>query len=97
MTELDIEARAFLKEFQDQPEDVRQVFIYAMCQTMQQSGQLEFLGAFDNPGIGVTLLYRNPDADEVFEIVKPDITQEEESALNEHIAELLEQNARSAV
>lgn len=97
MHELDNEARAFLEEFQDQPEEIRRVFIYAICQTMQQAGHLEFLGAFDNPGMGVTLVYRNPDADEVFEIVKPEISEDEESALNGHIAELLAQNARTAV
>lgn len=97
MQELDTEARAFLEELQDQPERIRRVFIYAICQTMQQAGHLEFLGAFDNPGIGVTLIYRNPEADEVFEIVKPDITNEEESALNGDIADLLAEYARTAV
>jgi len=97
MQELDGEARAFLEELQDQPEQIRRVFIYAICQTMQQAGHLEFLGAFDNPGIGVTLIYRNPEANEVFEIVKPDITHDEENALNGDIAELLAENARTAV
>jgi hypothetical protein len=96
MQELDSEARAFLEELQDQPERVRQVFIYAICQTMQQAGHLESVGAFDNAGIGVTLIYRNPETGEVFEIVKPDITTEEENALNGDIAELLAQNARTA-
>ena len=96
MDEFDVEARAFLKEFQDQPEDVRQVFIYAMCQTMQQAGQLQFLGAFNTPEIGTTLLYRNKDSSEVFEIIKPKMTQEEEHAMRAHIAELLQENARTA-
>lgn len=96
MNELDTEARAFLKEFEDQPEDVRRIFIYAICQTMDQAGLLQFVGAFKTPGLGVTLLYRNTDSGEVFEIVKPDITVEEEQAMRAHIGELLREEARTA-
>lgn len=96
MQELDNEARAFLEELQGEPEQIRRIFIYAICQTMQQAGHLEFMGAFDSPGVGTTLIYRNPGADEVFEIVKPDMTVEEETALNGDITDLLAENARTA-
>jgi len=96
MSELDAEARAFLQEFQDQPEEVRRIFIYVMCQTMTVTGMLRFVGAFNDPVVGVTLLYKNPDSGEVFEIVKPDMTSEDEQAVRTHITELLQENARAA-
>ena len=96
MSDLDIEARAFLQEFQDQPEEIRRIFIYVICQTMVQAGMLEFVGAFNSQGLGVTLIYKNPDVGEVFEIVKPDMTQEEEQAVRTHIGELLQENAQAA-
>lgn len=96
MSELDAEARAFLQEFQDQPEEVRRIFVYVMCQTMVVTGMLRFVGAFNDPVVGVTLLYKNPDTGEVFEIVKPDMTTEDEQAVRAHITELLQENARAA-
>lgn len=96
MKDNEAEARAFLLEFQDQPEDIRRIFIYVICQTMVQAGMLEFLGAFNTSGIGVTLVYKNPDAGEIFEIIKPDMTQEEEQAVRIHIEELLQENAQAA-
>lgn len=96
MGELNSEARAFLQEFQDQPEEVRQIFVYVMCQTMVLTGILKFVGAFRDPVIGVTLLYKNPDTGEVLEIVKPDMTAEDEQAMHAHITELLQENARAA-
>jgi hypothetical protein len=36
---------AFLQEFQDQPEEVRRVFVYVMCQPMVVTGMLRFVGA----------------------------------------------------
>ena len=97
METLNTEARAFLKEFQEQPEDIRRIFIYAICQTMDQAGLLQFVGVFDTPGLGVTLIYKNPDSGEVFEILKPNMSQEEEQAMRVHIGELLQESARSAV
>jgi len=96
MSELNAEARAFLEEFQDQPEEVRRIFVYVVCQTMVCTGLLRFLGAFKDPGVGVTLIYKNPDTGEVFEVVKPDMSNEEEQAMRTHIAELLRENARAA-
>lgn len=92
----DMEMHAFLREFQDQPEDVRRIFVYAICQTMEQAGLLTFVGAFNNPGIGVTLLYQNPDTSEILEIIKPNISQDEENAIRAHIGELLQENSRAA-
>jgi hypothetical protein len=96
MNELDSEARAFLKEFENQPEEIRRIFVYVICQTMEQAGLLQFVGAFRIPRLGVTLLYQNPDTGEAFEVLKPDITGEEEQAMREHIGELLKEQARSA-
>ena len=96
MSELNLEARAFLEEFQDQPEEIRQIFVYVMCQTMVCTGMLKFLGVFKDPRMGVTLIYKNPDTGEVFEVVKPVMTNEEEHALRTHISELLQENARAA-
>jgi hypothetical protein len=92
----EVEARAFLKEFQQQPEEIRRIFLYAICQTMDQAGLLQFMGVYDTPEIGTTLIYKNPDTGEVFEIVKPEITGEEESAMRAHIGELLQESARTA-
>lgn len=92
----DLQVRAFLEEFEDQPPEIRQIFIYAICQTMVQTGALEFKGAFLAPGIGVTLLYRNVDSGNIFEIVKPAMTDEEEQAMRAHIAELLQESAQAA-
>ena len=96
MSELNVEARAFLEEFQGQPEDVRQIFVYVMCQTMVCTGVLNFVGAFKDPAIGTTLIYKNPDTGEVLEIAKPEMTDEEEHALRNHIVELLEESAQAA-
>lgn len=96
MGELDMEARAFLEKFQDQPVEIRQIFVYVVCQTMVQTGLLRFMGAFDNPGLGITLIYKNPDTGEAFEITKPEMTSDEEQALQTHITELLQGNARAA-
>lgn len=95
MKDADAEARVFLEEFEGQPEEVRQIFLYAVCQTMVQAGTLQFVGAFSSCGLGVTLVYRNPDTGEVFEIVKPAITEDEEQAMQAHIGELLQENARA--
>lgn len=91
----ELDSREFLQEFQDQPEDIRQIFLYAICQTMVQTGILELLGVFTDITIGVTLIYRNPDSGEVFEIVKPKMTDEEEQAMRTHIGELLQEHARA--
>lgn len=96
MSELNMEARAFLEEFQDQPEEVRQIFVYVMCQTMVCTGMLKFVGAFRDPLVGVTLIFKNPDTGEVLEIVKPEMTDDEEHALHNHIKELLQESARAA-
>ena len=92
----DAETRAFLQEFQEQPEDVRRVFLYVICQTMVQAGLLESLGVFRTPGLGTTLLYRNPQTHEIFEIVKPDVSDEEAQDLKLHIRELLQEQARAS-
>lgn len=92
----DLEARAFLREFRQQPEEVRRIFIYVICQTMVQAGLLEFVGAFTTPVIGKTLLYKNTETCEVFEIAKPDITSDEEQAINAHIREQLQESAHAA-
>jgi hypothetical protein len=97
MDELNVEARAFLKDFQQQPEEVRRIFLYAICQTMDQAGLLEFMGAFTTPGLGATLIYRNPDTGEVFEILKPKMSSEEERAMRAHIGKLLQESAQKAV
>ena len=96
MDESSVEARVFLEEFQDRPEEVRRILLYAICQTMVQAGTLLFEGAFRDPRIGVTLLYKNPDTGEIFEIIKPAMTDEEEQAMRMHIGELLQENARAA-
>lgn len=96
MMNMDYEVRAFLEEFQSQPEEVRRLYIYAICQTMVQTGSLRFLGAFNNPGLGITHIYQNSDTDEVFEIVKPAMTAEEEQAMKAHITELLQESAQAA-
>lgn len=96
MSELNVEARAFLEEFQGQPEDVRQIFVYVMCQTMVCTGVLSFVGAFKDPAIGATLIYKNLETGEVLEIVKPSMTDEEEHALHNHITELLRESAQAA-
>ena len=96
MSELDNEARAFLEEFQDQPEEVRRIFVYVVCQTMVCTGMLKFAGVFKDPAVGVTLIYKNPDTGEVFEVVKPEMTNAEEQAVKTHIEELLQENARAA-
>lgn len=93
MNEMDIEARAFLEEFQGQPEDVKRIFLYVICQTMLQAGMLQLIGVFDNRGLGVTLILRNPDTDEVFEILKPDVTEDEDREMKAHIQELLQEHA----
>lgn len=96
MDSIDTEARAFLKEFEDQPDEVRRLFVYTICQTMEQSGLLRLMGAFRSTDLGVSLIYRNPDTGDLFEILKPEMTSEEEEALREHIGELLQEQARSA-
>ena len=96
MNDTDVEARVFLEEFQEQPEEVRRIFLYAICQTMVQAGTLQCAGVFTSPGIGVTLLYKNPDTGEIFEIIKPAMTEDEEHAMRAHIGELLQENARAA-
>ncbi|MCE5322860.1 hypothetical protein LLG46_06025 [bacterium] len=95
MNEMDIEARAFLQEFQGQPEEIKRIFIYVICQTMLQAGMLQLIGAFDNINIGVTLIFRNPDTGEVFEIAKPEVTEEEDQDMKAHIQELLQEHARA--
>ncbi len=97
MDELGLEASTFLREFQDQPEEIRRIFLYAICQTMVQAGLLEFLGAFATPGYGTTILYKNSDTQEIIEILRPEMSVEEEQAMRAHIGELLQESARSAV
>ena len=96
MKDIEVEARVFLEEFEGQPEEVRRIFLYAVCQTMVQAGTLQFVGAFAGSGLGVTHLYRNPDTGEVFEIIKPAMTEDEEQAMQAHIGELLQENAQAA-
>lgn len=95
MNELEKGGREFLREFEDQPEEIRQLFLYVVCQTMVHTGALRLVGAFSDPLVGVTLLYRNPDSGAVFEVVKPEMTQEEETAMRTHIGELLQEHARA--
>ena len=95
MNDIDVEARVFLEEFEGQPEEVRRIFLYAVCQTMVQTGSLECVGAFTGSGASVTLLYKNPDTGEVFEIIKPAMTEDEEQAMQAHISELLQENAQA--
>ena len=90
MSETNTEARAFLEELQHQPEEIRQVFLYVLCQTMVQSGMLELAGAWKTSDWEVTLIYKNPDTGDFFDIAKPQITEEEELAMKEHIGQLLQ-------
>ena len=96
MDNLDSEARAFLKEFQQQPDEVRRLFLYVICQTMDQAGMLECVGAFNTPRPWGHAPLQNPDSGEIFEIVKPEMSTEEEHAMRAHIGELLQGQARSA-
>ncbi len=96
MGEVGYEASELLQEFANQPEELRQVFLYAICQTMVQAGNLDFVGAFNTGGDLRTVIYRNRDTGDVFEIVKPDMSQEEEQALRARIAELLQDIAEAA-
>lgn len=96
MSYQDASARAFLDDMQSQPETIREVMLYALCQTMVQAGLLQFVGAFNTPNVGTTLLYKNPDTGEIVEIVKPQMTEEEEQAMQAHIGELLEEEAARA-
>lgn len=96
MNEGTVEARVFIEEFEGQPEEIRRILLYAICQTMVQAGTLLFMGAFKDPRMGTTLLYKNPDTGEVFEIIKPAMTDDEEQAMRSHISELLQENARAA-
>lgn len=93
---LNNDARIFLEEFQLQSEEVREVFIYAACQSMVQTGLLQFLGVFNNAEYGPMLLYKNSDTGDVFEITKPELSDEEDSAIRAHIGELLREAARAA-
>ncbi|MCE5314388.1 MAG: hypothetical protein ABFD49_11585 [Armatimonadota bacterium] len=95
MNEMDIETRAFLQEFQGQPDDVKRIFIYVICQTMLHTGMLQLLGAFTDGAKGITLIYRNPDTEEVFEIAKPEFSEDEEREMDLRIQELLQENARA--
>jgi hypothetical protein len=95
MNEMDIEARAVLEEFQGQPEEIKRLFIYVICQTMLQTGMLQLIGVFDNKNIGTTLIFRNPDTGEVFEIAKPEVTDEEDQEMKAHIQELLQEHANA--
>ncbi|MCL5103649.1 MAG: hypothetical protein M1133_05985 [Armatimonadetes bacterium] len=96
MNTFDIEARAFLKEFQQQPEEIRRVFLYVICQTMVQTGLLELTGVSKTLGLGVTLVYRKLDTGEMFDIVKPEMSKDEEQAIGARIGELLRESARAA-
>lgn len=89
----DIEARAFLRDFEDYPKETRGLFLYVICQTMLRQGLLELLGAFQNPGRPVELLFRNPCTGNVFEIGKPDINADEEQAIGGQIDKLLLESA----
>jgi len=95
MNNVDIEARAVLQEVQGQPEEIQRIFVYVVCQTMQQTGLLQLIGAFENPGMGSTLIYRNPDTGEIFEILKPTFSDDDEQAMKAHIKELLQENAQA--
>jgi hypothetical protein len=81
------------KSIEEQPEEVRSLMIYAICQTMTQAGSLELVGATTTPHLGATLLYRNPDTSEVFEIVKPPLTDDEERHIEEDIKRMLSSEA----
>jgi len=95
MDACDLEARVFLQEFEKQPEDVRTLYIYILCQTMCQAGLMGFVGAFRVGTAGTALVYENRDTGEVFEIVKPPMTVDEERAVNRHIGELLQESTRA--
>lgn len=95
--EMEFDVRTFLQEFQEEPKEIREIFLYVICQTMVRAGLLEFAGVFADEQAGdKTLLYKNPDSDEVFEINKPRISREEELAMQTRIEELLQENAQAA-
>lgn len=96
MSYQDAGARALLDDMQSQPEAIREIMLYAICQTMVQAGLLLFVGAFSTPGVGTTLIYKNPDTGEIVEIVKPQMTEDEEREMRAHIGKLLEEEAARA-
>jgi hypothetical protein len=67
--------------------------MYAICQTMEEAGMLEFKGASNIEGLGTVLMYRNPDTDQILEITKPEMEPQEEENIKKHIRELLEKQA----
>src|SRR5690348_4589179 len=79
-----------LAELENQPEDIRKIFVYAICQTMVESGLLEFKGVSRQDGYDTLLIYRNPDSDQLFEITKPEFSQDDEERIRTHIRNLLE-------
>lgn len=89
----DLSNTAVVEALDGQPEEVRGLLIYAMCQTMAQSGMLELVGVSGDHVIGTTLIYRNPDTSEVFEIPKPDLSEDEEREMNDHIKRLISTHA----
>ena len=84
-----IDEQTLLEGLEGQPEEVRGLFIYTICETMVRAGTLELVSASTMAGFGTTLIYRNPDTKEVFEILKPELSQEEEDEMHDHIGELL--------
>jgi hypothetical protein len=82
-----------LAELEEQPEEIRKIFVYTICQTMVESGLLEFKGVSRQEGLGTVLIYRNPDSDQMFEITKPEFAQDEEERIRLHIRELLEKQS----
>ncbi len=71
------------------PDEVRQIFLYTVCQTMVQSGLLELVGVSAETESGTTLIYRNPDTGQFIEITKPEMSEEEDRAMKDHIREQL--------
>jgi hypothetical protein len=82
-----------LESLGQEPEEVREVLIYAICQTMAQSGMLELVGVSATSGTRTTLMYRNPDTLEVIEIAKPPLSDEDDRAMKENIRRLLASEA----
>lgn len=89
MDEKDFDTEDIFGSLGEQPEEVRRILIYAICQAMAQAGMLELVGVSKIPGDGTTLLYRNPDTLQVLEITKPLISEEDEAAMKDYIKHLL--------
>lgn len=91
----DIEARAYLREISEYPENIRTLFLYVICETMLRQGLLELLGAFREES-GTVVLYLNTNTGTVFEVAKPEMSVDEEQAIRAHIDDLLTASAQAS-